>query len=407
MIKTNRSVSSYEVFASFFSYQEDGTLTGENILSYPCFQAWLATRKKEIKHPRDSFRRTVTAHLRGRDGRRKFPPDVEKSLVQLLHESGEGENGRKLSKPRRNWRQQIWKKCFTPNTVMPATQILGKRERVNANTPCMLNKNDVWLQKPKGTLPREEVYCFPGKGQNGAHNLVSNVRFKTDPYGRIVPTTCPTLLGISAGYSTSTSLSTLPPVVQKHLAEDQSGQSELSRICRTFVEYFPPSTATTLMQRFLLQNQNMWCPSMKFFFDSGSGSLRNDPRLSLSYLKPSPQECVLDPHHESYTIVCTGDDWTMADWSQNLYHFFGKNLLGLPIEEIVESKVQFLMNTSHLFFSLRQGPEAWLRVRMLKRNGKPGSFIFKIEPVGAGDLLCTFQEDSHKFKGLLEKPFFL
>lgn len=71
---------SYKVFMSFVD--EDGN--AHRILSRECYDHWVSTRKCVLKQPEESFRRVLTAHVGGLDGRRPFPEKVEQSLLKIL-----------------------------------------------------------------------------------------------------------------------------------------------------------------------------------------------------------------------------------------------------------------------------------------------------------------------------------
>jgi len=60
---------SFKVFMSFLA--EDGDASP--ILSKKCYDTWVSTRKGTLKQPQESFRRVLTAHVCGMDGRRPFP----------------------------------------------------------------------------------------------------------------------------------------------------------------------------------------------------------------------------------------------------------------------------------------------------------------------------------------------
>lgn len=75
-----------------------------DIFSTKCFSYWLNTRPNEIKHPQQSFQRALYAHIRGADGRKPFPEEVEKALLRELRQESNpwtrmfGENVFKLGK---------------------------------------------------------------------------------------------------------------------------------------------------------------------------------------------------------------------------------------------------------------------------------------------------------------------
>eukprot|EP00924_Labyrinthula_sp_SR-Ha-C_P001607 maker-scaffold_18-snap-gene-3.0-mRNA-1 protein AED:0.00 eAED:0.00 QI:193/1/1/1/1/1/5/755/333 len=78
------NITSMAVFRKFVVHDNNGTLVKESILSRECFELWIQTRKRSVKHPKDSFRRVITAHIRGADDRTPFCEQVEKSLLKKL-----------------------------------------------------------------------------------------------------------------------------------------------------------------------------------------------------------------------------------------------------------------------------------------------------------------------------------
>eukprot|EP00924_Labyrinthula_sp_SR-Ha-C_P008616 snap_masked-scaffold_37-processed-gene-1.10-mRNA-1 protein AED:1.00 eAED:1.00 QI:0/-1/0/0/-1/1/1/0/230 len=97
-IETMKEMSSYKVFQQFVRRSPSGC-DASQILSPKCYQVWLYTRRRTPKKPMEAFRRALTAHVRGVDGRRPFSPEVEQSLLKELRQKkrwacfeGEDEN---------------------------------------------------------------------------------------------------------------------------------------------------------------------------------------------------------------------------------------------------------------------------------------------------------------------------
>lgn len=74
------STSSFAVFLRYIG-QKDGTANVKEVFSTSCFQAWLASRNFPPKRPEESFRKAITSHCRGVDGRKPFPEEIEKALL--------------------------------------------------------------------------------------------------------------------------------------------------------------------------------------------------------------------------------------------------------------------------------------------------------------------------------------
>lgn len=75
-----KEASSYKIFMSFVK-MKDGIVDASGILSEACYKEWIESRRKHPLKPQEAYRRALTAHCRGVDGRRPFPETVEKSLL--------------------------------------------------------------------------------------------------------------------------------------------------------------------------------------------------------------------------------------------------------------------------------------------------------------------------------------
>lgn len=58
----------------------------ENVLSKECYDLWVNSRNNPPKEPEESFRRALTAHLCGLDGRRPFPRNVEANILKIIRQ---------------------------------------------------------------------------------------------------------------------------------------------------------------------------------------------------------------------------------------------------------------------------------------------------------------------------------
>mmetsp|Transcript_4739 Transcript_4739/g.5502 ORF Transcript_4739/g.5502 Transcript_4739/m.5502 type:complete len:488 (+) Transcript_4739:337-1800(+) len=89
---SDRKKTSLEVFKQNISRtiekDEQGNIQtkidASGILTPKCFNEWLNTRVSMPKHPEGSFRRTLTAHVRGSDQRSPFSPEEEVAILKLL-----------------------------------------------------------------------------------------------------------------------------------------------------------------------------------------------------------------------------------------------------------------------------------------------------------------------------------
>lgn len=83
-VKAKGDISSYDIFVQFVTYDKYNNCDASGILSSPCYEKWCESRRKPPKNPHEAFRRALTAHCRGVDGRKPFPADIERSLLKEL-----------------------------------------------------------------------------------------------------------------------------------------------------------------------------------------------------------------------------------------------------------------------------------------------------------------------------------
>jgi len=76
--------TTYGVFMDFVVYLPSGEVKTERILSKECYNTWLKSRKYRSKKPWECYRDAIIGHIRGKNGRRPFPKDVERSLLKNL-----------------------------------------------------------------------------------------------------------------------------------------------------------------------------------------------------------------------------------------------------------------------------------------------------------------------------------
>mmetsp|Transcript_17536 Transcript_17536/g.21225 ORF Transcript_17536/g.21225 Transcript_17536/m.21225 type:complete len:524 (+) Transcript_17536:265-1836(+) len=84
--KSGALISSYKVFNSFIDRDASGKPDVSGIFSTYCYEYWIKTRKTAPKKPHESFRRCLTAHTRGSDGRKPFAEDAEAKILEVLRQ---------------------------------------------------------------------------------------------------------------------------------------------------------------------------------------------------------------------------------------------------------------------------------------------------------------------------------
>lgn len=107
---TNKNPTAMEIFSAFIrrSYNEHGeqVVDVSGLVSRPCYEAWLASRKRVPNKPEECFRKSLLAHISCSDGgSASFSPEVEAALLVMLRKPGKvwpcfagrkDKNGKKL-----------------------------------------------------------------------------------------------------------------------------------------------------------------------------------------------------------------------------------------------------------------------------------------------------------------------
>eukprot|EP00511_Aplanochytrium_stocchinoi_P009778 CAMPEP_0204863808 /NCGR_PEP_ID=MMETSP1348-20121228/3584_1 /ASSEMBLY_ACC=CAM_ASM_000700 /TAXON_ID=215587 /ORGANISM="Aplanochytrium stocchinoi, Strain GSBS06" /LENGTH=599 /DNA_ID=CAMNT_0052014235 /DNA_START=62 /DNA_END=1861 /DNA_ORIENTATION=+ len=83
--KLNPGGTSLSIFRKYISCSEaTGEIDVSQIFSFACFNEWTLARKIPPKNPAQSFRRTLTAHIRGTDERQPFFADEEAAILEHI-----------------------------------------------------------------------------------------------------------------------------------------------------------------------------------------------------------------------------------------------------------------------------------------------------------------------------------
>lgn len=72
------------IFESFLSYDDVGNVDVSPLFTKKCFNYWLSSRANKPKNPPEAFRKALTSHCAGVDGRKPFAPEVERALLVQL-----------------------------------------------------------------------------------------------------------------------------------------------------------------------------------------------------------------------------------------------------------------------------------------------------------------------------------
>eukprot|EP00924_Labyrinthula_sp_SR-Ha-C_P006153 snap_masked-scaffold_54-processed-gene-1.39-mRNA-1 protein AED:0.27 eAED:1.00 QI:0/-1/0/1/-1/1/1/0/249 len=86
-------LTSMMVFAKYIRMNEVDYGTGKGykidasgIFSRECYEEWIATRCKKLKQPEQSFRKALTAHVKGVDRRKPFAQEIEVEVLRILRQ---------------------------------------------------------------------------------------------------------------------------------------------------------------------------------------------------------------------------------------------------------------------------------------------------------------------------------
>mmetsp|Transcript_8971 Transcript_8971/g.15782 ORF Transcript_8971/g.15782 Transcript_8971/m.15782 type:complete len:313 (-) Transcript_8971:210-1148(-) len=61
-----------------------GVVDATGIFTEECYEEWLRTRKTEVQHGFESFRRALLSHVTGQKHRKPFSPEVEASILPII-----------------------------------------------------------------------------------------------------------------------------------------------------------------------------------------------------------------------------------------------------------------------------------------------------------------------------------
>mmetsp|Transcript_18296 Transcript_18296/g.22230 ORF Transcript_18296/g.22230 Transcript_18296/m.22230 type:complete len:470 (+) Transcript_18296:220-1629(+) len=86
-LRRSTSGTALQVFRKYM--WSDKVLNVDQVFSRDCFLGWLRSRSSRPRRPYESFRRALTAHVRGSDGRRPFTKREEEALLIYLRKKGE------------------------------------------------------------------------------------------------------------------------------------------------------------------------------------------------------------------------------------------------------------------------------------------------------------------------------
>ncbi|GBG23868.1 Nitrate reductase NADH [Hondaea fermentalgiana] len=164
----NSSLDVFMEFCAFYCNRHTGEVyvNASGILTKPCFTKWLETRQGQLKRPEEAFRKTITAHCTGTDGRKPFLREVEAAVLIELR------------------RQNVWP-CFADRTTAKGDPInigqhgfRGQGYHENLRLPENMRKS---RRNTSAARPRQQNHAAGTSDGNGPHSRPNAPRAAPPP----------------------------------------------------------------------------------------------------------------------------------------------------------------------------------------------------------------------------------
>jgi len=88
--RSRQKMTTLQVCRNFITYSTDNETVVDvsGMFSRRCFETWVRSRREAPLKPEESFRRAITAHIRGTDCRQPFTPSEERAILHRLRGKG-------------------------------------------------------------------------------------------------------------------------------------------------------------------------------------------------------------------------------------------------------------------------------------------------------------------------------
>jgi len=420
-----------KIFKDFVRYKPNGECDASLILSKACYDSWLKTRKRRPKYPEESFRRAVTAHVKGSDGRRPFPPGIEAALLVEL-------------KKKQHW------PCFShmENKIgVLGYQKLGYHEERRSEFSTLgLDEKLPVLSKPEGKRNRKNKGKETGNKKDkldsedtteGISSRVSvsqscsetNMPLERAEGSKKLSATNDLLAPLySTGGSNGKNSLTLPSKKLIHVNESASNcitdtdaangmlslrKSNLMEILRNqnaldpskvsnmFKDFFTKDELEQFLQYCNSQGNDVINPSVFFMLNKKPNI--NDPRLQESFLVPDTGSFVRDrPIGEfmidNTTLACLSMDETMKS-------IIGGDATGFNPFVLACSQIALLKQMNLGFRSLVTTGETWMHIHIRRMcDMKQVILLAHMQKVGPNLTKARCQDVSEEKKWILDLP---
>lgn len=372
-----------------------------NILSKDCFEAWLATRSSKVKHPEQSFQRTLTAHLRGADGRRPFPEKVEEELLRILRSAGISNNGAKANP---------WNKCFGDNVYNVGARgfsNLGFHEKKRLNN--QMEVGEVGLNTHESPFQ--------------AHRLKKTASFLS---GKSVGTDGSLeSLGNPAFYPIDTNIASFVASIPKGVAFSptafQNATCPPPATALTFPtnykfsEDIPPNLfhtgeagmfmyKTKIVAQQLLSQYAAKALSPKLFALLTPLSLSVGAETMIEFMSPTAYEAHFVPTQPVAKQIYSRKYWYCLEETDKAVEILGRKCKGRHLLETYPQSNELLYIMLTFMPVLHEYGRLWSRLRTIKGDGSTGIFLVYIERTNANINTMYFQEVLDQFQNFKTIP---
>lgn len=363
-----RTMTSAQVFSLFIEADENGKESGDNILSRECFALWLISRNKTVKHPEESFRRTLIAHIRGVYGRKPFSKHVEASLLAVL---------RATKKDGKDF--DPWERCFPGNALH-----IGKRgfnKKGFHEEQEFKNIKSESTQEPVLKKSRSASVESPGDIDSEKSVIDSSANNKT-------------YIGFTEGNHQVRMLYEVSMTSDKHFGWlKQVGEALTSRY--SFEEL------SAIMKRVKEAGFDLMSPTFQFYLKQVNPF--DSMNLTLLYIFPAnDKNAMFDVNKLSGRILFNLKTWVISDEDSATINLLQRSIKSLHIFDIVESPSEWLILFPKFLKLIELNAFAWMRLKILKGDALVGIFLLKIQLRNDDYCIITLQDQSEYFPGLLQ-----
>lgn len=334
---------------------------------------WLVTRNKPVVHPEESFRRTLIAHIRGVYGRKAFNAQVEASLLNLLRQ-----DKKRFSNP--------WERCFPGNL-----KHIGKRgfnkKGYHEEKAFVASKEEPQVKKQRTGLEH-----FP-ESQSLKNELLSSSEIGTVG-SQSSQTTKPS-------YITSfPSNETVKVIYQVGMIGDPHTCGWFKQLALSLMNKYSFDDLSNLIYYLERVNVDILSPSIQYYLKY------TDPfdclNLPLMYIFPPLDQVAFVDHRSIGKVLLNLKTWMITEEDDNSKGVLRRSIKGANITQVVESPVDWLILFPKLLFLLETSDFGWVRLKLLKGDGRIGIFTMRVKLRGDDFAIFLFQDHSDFFPQFLQ-----